>query len=143
MTSIWYCCSSIDEADYFEEDGRREFKSETEIRTTIRESILAERIKQRNIFKEEAIKALETAATERDATITELQDTLAKDKEDMKEKMEELNKMKKKEALMKKKAALLEIGFDEEEAEESLASYENLDDATFEIREGKKVYFLK
>jgi uncharacterized coiled-coil protein SlyX len=83
--------------------------------------------------KEEAIKALETAATERDATITELQDTLAKDKEDMKEKMEELNKMKKKEALMKKKAALLEIGFDEEEAEESLASYENLDDATFEI----------
>ena len=46
----------------------------------------------------------------------------------MKEKMEELRKMKKKEAVMKRKP-LLDIGFDEEEAEESLASYEDLDDA--------------
>ena len=83
--------------------------------------------------KEEAIKALEASVAEKETSITELQETLAKNEEDMKEKMDELNKMKKKEALMKKKASLLEIGFDEEEAEESLASYENLDDATFEI----------
>ena len=83
--------------------------------------------------KEEAIKALEAAATEKDATITELQETLAKDKEDMKEKMEELKKMKKKEALMKRKASLLDLGFEAEEAEETLASYEELDDATFDI----------
>ena len=83
--------------------------------------------------KEEAIKALEASVAEKETSITELQETLAKNEEDMKDKMEELNKMKKKEALMKKKASLLEIGFDEEEAEESLASYENLDDATFEI----------
>ena len=82
--------------------------------------------------KEEAIKALEAAATEKDATITELQETLAKDKEDMKEKMEELNKMKKEKKTEARKAALLDLGLEAEEAEESLASYETFDDATFD-----------
>ena len=82
--------------------------------------------------KEEAIKALEAAVTEKDATITELQETLAKDKEDMKEKMEELRKMKKEEKARKRMAALLDLGFENEEAEESVASYEEFDDATFE-----------
>ena len=81
----------------------------------------------------EAIKTLEESVSAKDATITELQESIAKSEEDMKEKMEELRKMKKKEAVMKRKASLLDIGFDEEEAEESLASYEDLDDATFDI----------
>ncbi len=83
--------------------------------------------------KDEAIKALEASVAEKEASITELQETIAKSEEDMKEKMEELRKMKKKEAMMKRKASLLDLGFDEEEAEESLASYEELDEATFEI----------
>jgi hypothetical protein len=81
----------------------------------------------------EAIKTLEESVSAKDATITELQESIAKSEDDMKEKMEELRKMKKKEAVMKRKASLLDIGFDEEEAEESLASYEDLDDATFDI----------
>ena len=98
--------------------------------------------------KEEAIKALEAAATEKDATITELQETLAKDKEDMKEKMEELRKMQKEKKMATRKAALLDLGLEEEEAEESLASYEELDDATFDIvlaatKMGKKVGTVK
>jgi len=82
--------------------------------------------------KEEAIKALEASLAEKEASITELQETLAKSEEDMKEKMEELNKMKKKEARMKRMASLLDLGFNEEEAEESLASYEELDETAFE-----------
>jgi len=83
--------------------------------------------------KDEAIKALEVSVAEKEAAYTELQDSLeAKDK-DFQEKMEELKKMKKKDAMMKRKASLLDLGFGEEEAEESLASYETLDDATFEI----------
>tara|TARA_B100000085_G_scaffold247331_1_gene241632 strand:+ start:55 stop:1545 length:1491 start_codon:yes stop_codon:yes gene_type:complete len=82
--------------------------------------------------KDEAIKALEATVAEKEATITELQETLAKDKEDMKEKMEELRKMKKKEADMKRKASLIEIGYDAEEADDAVASYEEFDDATFE-----------
>ena len=83
--------------------------------------------------KDEAIKALEVSVAEKEAAYTELKDSSeAKDK-DFQEKMEELKKMKKKEAMMKRKASLLDLGFGEEEAEESLASYEDLDDATFEI----------
>jgi hypothetical protein len=83
--------------------------------------------------KDEAIKALEVSVAEKEAAYIELQDSLeAKDK-DFQEKMEELKKMKKKDATMKRKASLLDLGFGEEEAEESLASYETLDDATFEI----------
>ena len=75
---------------------------------------------------------MEATVAEKEATITELQETLAKDKEDMKEKMEELRKMKKKEADMKRKASLIEIGYDAEEADDAVASYEEFDDATFE-----------
>jgi uncharacterized coiled-coil protein SlyX len=82
--------------------------------------------------KDEAIKALEVSVAEKEAAYIELQDSLeAKDKDF--QKMEELKKMKKKDATMKRKASLLDLGFGEEEAEESLASYETLDDATFEI----------
>lgn len=80
----------------------------------------------------EAIKTLEESVSAKDATITELQESIAKSEADMKEKMEELRKMKKKEKMEARKAALLDLGFEAEEAEETLASYEEFDDATFD-----------
>ena len=82
--------------------------------------------------KEETIKALEASVAEKEVSITELQDSIAKSEEDMKEKMEELRKMKKAEQMRKRMAALLDLGLDSEEAEESVASYEELDDTAFE-----------
>jgi uncharacterized coiled-coil protein SlyX len=82
--------------------------------------------------KEEAIKALEVSVAEKEAAYTELHESLeAKDK-DFKERMEELKKMKKEKKTEARKAALLDLGLEAEEAEESLASYDELDDATFE-----------
>ena len=83
--------------------------------------------------KEEAIKALEVTLAEKETQITELQETVAKSEEEMKEKTEELNKMKKEKKMQARKAALVNLGFNEEEAEESLASYEDLNDETFDI----------
>ena len=62
--------------------------------------------------------------------------------------MEELRKMQKEKKMATRKAALLEIGLEEEEAEESVASYEDFDDATFEAivtatKMGKKVGTVK
>jgi hypothetical protein len=82
--------------------------------------------------KEEAIKALEASLAEKETSVTELQESIAKSEEEMKDKMEELNKMKKEKKMEARKAALLELGFEAEEAEESIASYESFDDATFE-----------
>jgi hypothetical protein len=82
--------------------------------------------------KEEAIKTLEASLSEKEASITQLQETLAKSEEDMKEKMEELKKMKKEKSRMTRKASFIDLGFSDEEAEESIASYEDLDDTTFE-----------
>jgi FAD/FMN-containing dehydrogenase len=47
--------------------------------------------------------------------------------------MEELQKMKKEKKAEARRAALLDLGLEAEEAEESLASYEELDDATFDL----------
>jgi hypothetical protein len=93
----------------------------------------------------EALAALEVVVAEKEATITELQETLAKDKEDMKEKMEELNKMKKEKKAEARKAALLDLGLEAEEAEESLASCVDFDDAAFElfISTARKVFNKK
>lgn len=82
--------------------------------------------------KEEAIKSLEASVAEKEASITELQESIAKSEEDMKEKMEELKKMKKEKKAEARKAALLDLGLEAEEAEESVASYDDLDDSTFE-----------
>ena len=82
--------------------------------------------------KEEAIKALEASVAEKEASIVELNESIAAKDGEMKDKMEELRKMKKAETMRKRMAALLDLGFETEEAEESIASYEDLDDATFE-----------
>jgi hypothetical protein len=80
----------------------------------------------------EAIKALEESIATKDETIKELQAEAEKVQADMKEKMEELRKMQKEKKMEARKAALLDLGLEAEEAEESLASYEEFDDATFE-----------
>jgi hypothetical protein len=82
--------------------------------------------------KEEAIKALEVSLAEKEASVTELQESIAKSEEEMKDKMEELKKMKKEKKAEARTAALLDLGFEAEEAQESIASYEDLDDETFE-----------
>ena len=81
---------------------------------------------------QEAVAALEATVSEKEATIAELQESIAKSEADMKEKMEELRKMKKEEKARKRMASLLDLGFDAEEAEESIASYADFDDAAFE-----------
>ena len=82
--------------------------------------------------KQEAIEALEASVSEKETAITELQAAAETAEADMKEKMEELRKMQKEKKMEARKAALLDLGFEAEEAEESVASYEELDDATFE-----------
>ena len=82
--------------------------------------------------KEEAITALEATIAEKEASITELQESLEAKDNEFKERMEELKKMKKEKKAEARKAALLDLGFEAEEAEETLASYEEFDDATFD-----------
>lgn len=93
-----------------------------------------EAVMKKKMEKQEAeIKSLEESVASKDATITELQESLAKSEEDMKEKMEQLRKMQKEKNRMTRKASLVDLGFSDEEAEESLASYEELDDSSFDL----------
>ena len=123
-------------------DVQTELASAKEENTALREQIEVASAKEQGeavakleatiAEKDDAIKALEASVAEKETSITELQETLAKNEEEMKDKMEELRKMKKKEADMKRKASLIEIGYDAEEADDAVASYEEFDDATFE-----------
>ena len=80
----------------------------------------------------EAIKTLEESVVAKDATIAELQAAAETAEADMKEKMEELRKMQKEKKTEARKAALLDLGLEAEEAEESVASYEEFDDSAFD-----------
>jgi len=82
--------------------------------------------------KDEAIKALEASVAEKESSIVELQENLEAKNNEFIEKMKEMKKMKDEKKAESRKAALLDLGFDAEEAEESVASYESFDDATFE-----------
>ncbi len=66
------------------------------------------------------------------AKIAELEDSLATSQNELAEAMKEMDKMKKKEAMKKRMASLAEAGFDEEEIEETLASFDSLSDEAFE-----------
>ena len=104
-----------------------------------------EAVMKKKVEKQEAdLKALEDSIASKDATIEELQETIAKNEEEMKEKMDELRKMKKAEKAVKRKASLEDAGFDAEEAEESLAAYDALDDEAFDsvVAVMKKKYGL-
>ena len=82
--------------------------------------------------KDEAIKALEVSVAEKESSLTELQETLEAKNNEFVEKMKELKKMKDEKKAEARKSALLDLGLEAEEAEESLASYSEFDDATFD-----------
>tara|TARA_B100002019_G_scaffold264289_1_gene252986 strand:+ start:9431 stop:10951 length:1521 start_codon:yes stop_codon:yes gene_type:complete len=92
------------------------------------------------------VEAFEAAADESKATIeqlnetikstqarvAELEDTLQSSQTELAEAMKEMDEMKKKEKSMKRKASLAEAGLEEDEVEETLASFDALDDDAFE-----------
>jgi hypothetical protein len=82
--------------------------------------------------KDEAIKALEASVAEKESSLTELQETLEAKNNEFVEKMKELKKMKDEKKAEARKAALLDLGLEAEEADESLASYADFDDSTFD-----------
>ena len=66
------------------------------------------------------------------ARVAELEDQLNTSTTELAEAMKEVALMKKKEAMKKRKASLEEAGFEAEEIEESLATFESLEDEAFE-----------
>jgi len=101
-------------------EQQAEFESKIQaLEATIAEQ--AEAVK----MKEEAIKLKEKAIKEKDEAIK-------KNDEDMKEKMEELRKMKKDAVMMKRRAQLEDLGLEAEEAEATLADFNEVDDDTFD-----------
>lgn len=82
--------------------------------------------------KESALAEMEEAIKSTKARIAELEDSLAKSNEQLSAAMKNMDEMKKKEAMRKRMASLLDAGFEQEEAEASLAAYESLADEAFE-----------
>ena len=92
------------------------------------------------------VEAFETAAEESKATIeqlgetikstearvAELEDALAQSSEQLAQAKEHMEEMKKKEKMEKRKASLAEAGLEEGEVDETLASFDALDDDAFE-----------
>jgi len=66
------------------------------------------------------------------ALMAELQDKLNTSEAELAEAMKEMDKMKKKEAMMMRKKKMAEAGFEEEEIEESIATFEDLAEEAFE-----------
>lgn len=117
------------------EDLRVELAEAKAANEALKEQVVAE---QQAEF-ESKIEALEATIAEqaeaikmKDQAIKEKEEAIKKGSEEMKEKMEELRKMKKKEAMMKRKAQLEDLGLEAEEAEATLAEFEEADDATFD-----------
>ena len=92
------------------------------------------------------VEAFEAAADESKATIdslnetikstqarvAELEDSLQASQTELAEAMKEMDEMKKKEKMEKRKASLIEAGLEDEEVEETLASFDALNDDAFE-----------
>lgn len=66
------------------------------------------------------------------ARIAELEDALAKSNDQLSAAMKDMEEMKKKEKMQKRMATLIEAGLDQDEANESLASFESLADDVFD-----------
>ncbi len=66
------------------------------------------------------------------AKVAELEDSLAKSNQELTQATEAVAEWKKKEKQQKRMASLIEAGLDQEEAAESLASFDGLDDEAFE-----------
>jgi len=121
-------------------DLRAELASIKEENATLRASVEAfnsqdvvSKLQAELTTKADSIENLNKSLSEREVKITSLEEALAKSEKDMKSKEEELKKMKKEKSRMSRKASLLNLGFSEEETEESLASYEELDDTSFDL----------
>jgi len=92
-----------------------------------------EAVMKKKVEKQEAeLKALEDSIASKDVTITELQESLEAKNNEFIEKMKEMKKMKDEKKAESRKASLVDAGFEAEEAEESLAAYDALDDEAFD-----------
>ena len=132
--------SSIKENDMSDldkqiDDLRAELAEAKAANEALKEKVVAE---QQAEF-ESKIQALEATIAEqaealeaKEAVVAEQAEAIKNGEKDMKEKMEELRKMKKKEARMKREAQLQDLGLDTEEAEATLAEFEDADDDTFD-----------
>ena len=80
----------------------------------------------------EAIKHKDDEMKEKEKAVKEKDEAIKHGEEDMKKKMEELRKMKKEKANMQRKAQFEDLGLDAEEAEATLAEFEDADDSTFD-----------
>jgi uncharacterized coiled-coil protein SlyX len=132
--------SSIKENDMSDldkqiEDLRTELAEAKSANEALKEKVVAE---QQAEF-ESKIQALEATIAEqaealeaKEAVVAEQAEAIKNGEKDMKEKMEELRKMKKKEAMDKRKAQLEDLGLETEEAEATLAAFEEADDETFD-----------
>jgi hypothetical protein len=83
--------------------------------------------------KSELVQSLQASLSEKEALVVELQEAISMKDAEMKKKDEELMDMKKKEKMAKRKASLVDAGFEDAEAEESLAAYDTLSDEAFDI----------
>ena len=82
--------------------------------------------------KDSSIAELEESIKSTQARVAELEDALAKSQEELTVAMKDMEDMKKKEKMEKRKAALVEAGISEEDVEDSLASFDALDDEAFD-----------
>lgn len=82
--------------------------------------------------KNQSVAEMEETIKATQAKIAELEDALARSTEQLSAAMKDMEEMKKKEKMEKRKASLTDAGFDQEEAEESLASLGELSDDAFE-----------
>ncbi len=81
--------------------------------------------------KDEAIAKLEETVKSTQAKIAELEDALATSQEQLETAQSEIAEMVQKEKTAARKSALTEAGLSEEEVEESLATFESLEDDAF------------
>lgn len=66
------------------------------------------------------------------ARVAELEDALNQSNTQLAEAKMHMEEMKKKEKMQKRMATLIDVGFDEEEASQTLASFDSMDDEAFE-----------
>ncbi len=132
--------SSIKENDMSDldkqiDDLRSELAEAKAANEVLKEKVVAE---QQAEF-ESKIQTLEATIAEqaealeaKEAVVAEQAEALKHGEDDMKKKMEELRKMQKDKANMQRKAQLEDLGLEAEEAEATLAEFEDADDATFD-----------
>jgi hypothetical protein len=82
--------------------------------------------------KDSSIAELEESIKSTQARVAELEDALAQSQEELTVAMKDMDDMKKKEKMEKRKAALVEAGISEEDVEDSLASFDALEEEAFD-----------